>query len=96
MHLDRSGVPPTTDEPLDMEIPEFVSDVILLQGRVKSFHNKKEVYTAPMLLPRNCVRIINVSLILIIHQRIRLVLLIVQLNYYGFFRMKKELFHPSF
>jgi hypothetical protein len=59
MHLERSAVP-LGPESLELEIPEFISDIILIQGKVKNFH-KSEVYTAPCLLPRSCVHIVKVS-----------------------------------
>ena len=59
MHLERSAVP-VGPKAFSLVVPEFVSDIVLIQGKVKNFH-KNEVYTAPGLLPRSCVSITKVS-----------------------------------
>lgn len=59
MHLERSAVP--VGERFDtMIVPEYISDVIVIHGRVMNYHTH-EVYQAPALIPRTCSKFSPVS-----------------------------------
>ncbi|CAG7640037.1 unnamed protein product [Allacma fusca] len=52
MHLERSAVP-IGEKFETMTVPEYISDVIVIQGQVMNSHTK-EIYQAPSLVPRSC------------------------------------------
>lgn len=58
VHVEQSAVPigPKFEE---MSIPEFICDVILLEGKIQD-GNTKEVFTAPLTLPRSCKKLAKV------------------------------------
>jgi CRP-like cAMP-binding protein len=52
MHLERSAVP-IGERFETLTVPEYISDVVVIQGQVRNYHTK-EVYQAPSLVPRSC------------------------------------------